>query len=66
MGEVQYEYQFQTIAEMSLVQMSLPLALPKPPDQNDSSPWIEELWVNTTLFNQPNSDCAAAKPLDEL
>ena len=43
MGEVQCEYQSWTIALMSLTQMSLQLALPKPPDQPDSSSWIEEL-----------------------
>ena len=65
-GEVQYEYQSLTIAMMSMAQTSLQLALPEPPDQPDSSPWIEELWANAMLFNWPTSLYATPKPLDEL
>ena len=61
MGEVWYQYQSQTIA-----QTSLQLTLLKPSDQPDSSPWIEEPWMNTMLFNWPTSDYTAPKPLDEL
>ena len=43
MGEVWCEYQFQTIALMSLTQTPLSRALPKTLDQPDSSPQIEEL-----------------------
>ena len=40
MGKICCEYQSWTI---SLTQASSPLALPKPQDQLDSSPWIKEL-----------------------
>ena len=56
MGKVWCEYQSQTIALMPLTQMSLPLALPKSPGQSYSSPWIEELWVNSVLFIWTMSD----------
>ena len=49
-----------------MAQMSLQLALPKPLDQPDRSPWIEELWANTKFFDWPISDYAAPKLLDEL
>ena len=42
-GEVQCEYQSQTIALMSLTQASLQLSLPKPLDQSVSPPWIKVL-----------------------
>ena len=60
-GEVQYQYQTWIIA-----QMSLQLTLSKPSDQPDSPLWIEELWLNAVLFNQPMSHYTTPKPLDGL
>ena len=42
---------------------SLQLALPKPPDQPDSSPQIEELWANAMLFTWPTSNYTAPRLL---
>ena len=42
-GKMQCEYQSQTVALTSLTQTSLSLTLPKPLDQPNSSPWIEDL-----------------------
>ena len=42
-GKVQYKYQSETVALISLAQTSLQLALPKPSHQPDSSPQTEQL-----------------------
>ena len=54
------------IGQMSLAQTSLQLTLTKPSDQPDSSPWIEKLWANAMLFDQPMSNYITPKPQDEL